>query len=551
MEYSPIFAFLLALLITLTLIPILLKLAHHYVIVDVPGGRKTHAAPVPRLGGLAMVVAAFTSTFLWTNLNQAIKSVLIGWAILCFVGLIDDLISVRWWKKFLAQLIAATIVVVYGGAVIEYLGYWWGYHLFLPRWIAIPFSIIFIVGVTNAINLSDGLDGLAAGITLFIIVFLIFLAKINDVTQFYVPLAAILGAIWGFLRFNTHPAVIFMGDTGSYFLGFSVAVFTIFISQCPYAAASPLVILFILAPSIIDTLAVMLERIISGQSVFKPDQRHFHYRLVNLGFSPKEAVIIIYAIQALCLYLALILLFYPATTILFIFLAIITTFSLGVYWASRSGWRYKGVWRFDNSLRIVLGENVRLFLEKILLWISTILLSGFVLLSPFLIQSAQNGFSDIFIFSFPFIIAISYAFNNNIARVITRICIYYLLAFLTLDLLYNDLITGDYFGMNRWYLIYIVTLTVSTMAFIKLTSPDNFLVTPMDFLILLLAAAIPFIPSNIIEFSERFGTLMISIIFFSFAVEAIMSYGKIEERILITSSIISSVVIGIKYILGL
>ncbi len=552
MAYSPIFAFILALLITLTMVPLLIRLAQRYSLVDKPGGRKTHSAAVPRIGGVAMAAAASTSIFLWADLTPVLKSILVGLAILCFTGLLDDLLSVKWWKKLLAQGIAASIVVIYGGAEISSIGYWWGVNVVLPHWFSIPATIIFIMGVTNAINLSDGLDGLAAGITIFIMAFLIFLAKINDVPSCYVPLASILGAIWGFLRFNTHPAVIFMGDTGSYFLGFSVAVFTILVTQHSGTAVSPLIILFVLGLPIIDTFAVILERLASGAPVFKPDQRHFHYRLVHLGFSHKEAVIIIYAIQAFCLYMALMLLFYPASTITGIFLVIALMISGSFYAAYRSRWKYRGQWWLDNLLKTFMGSKVRMLFERVPLFILTFLLSAFLLGAPLFSKASQPGTTaQAVILFFPILLGVSYLVDNEIIKTISRICIYYLLAFLSLNLLNGSTSSTRFLGFSSWFVAYFAILVASTMFYIKFASPESFVITPVDFLILLLAAAVPFIPANFSGFSGNFSPLILSIIFFSFAVEAVMSYGRMEERILIGSSIISSTLLGIKYLISL
>ncbi len=551
MQYSPIFAFLLALLITLTMVPLLIRLARRYALVDIPGGRKGHSTPVPRIGGVAMVAAASTSIFLWSELGPPLKSVLIGMAILCFTGLVDDLISVKWWKKLLAQGIAASVVVLYGGAEITNLGYWGSFHLILPTWFAIPISILYIVGVTNAINLSDGLDGLAAGITLFIVVFLVFLAKLNDVPQYYVPLAAIIGAIWGFLRFNTHPAQIFMGDTGSYFLGFSVAVFSVFVTQNSGTAASPLIILFVLGLPIIDTLAVILERIISGAPVFKPDQRHFHYRLVHLGFSEKEAVIIIYAIQALCLYLGLTLLFYPASTVVGVFLIVTFVISSALFAAYLSGWQYRGVWWLDNLLKTFMGARARALLVRVPLFIATMLLCGFLLYCPLFLTGSNSSVAQAILLIFPLVIGLGYLLENDFIKMISRMCIYYLLAFLSLELFKAAPDTQHYLGMKPWFLAYLGCLALCTMIYVKFASPENFTITPMDFLILLLAAAVPFIPANLIDFSGNFSPVILSIILFSFAVEAVLSYGKIEERLLVGSSMLASVILGIKYLAAL
>ena len=193
---------------------------------------------------------------------------------------------------------AATVTVqVYGGVVIRFVPLW-GLEP-LPDYVAIPFTAFALIGITNAVNLADGLDGLAGGITLLSLGIIGILAYPTGDAN--VPLAAIavIGSIVGFLRFNTYPARIFMGDGGSQFLGFSAGVLVVMLTQTSNSALSPALPLLILGLPIVDTGIVMAQRIREGRSPFSPDKNHIHHRLLALGLHHYEAVFVIYALQTL------------------------------------------------------------------------------------------------------------------------------------------------------------------------------------------------------------------------------------------------------------
>ena len=213
--------FLISTIITILLMPIFINLAYKAnIIMDIPDERKVHSDPTPRIGGIAMVLGAFIPIVLWAPMSQFVKSMLIGSGIIVFFGLVDDTLKIGFKIKFLAQIIAALIVIQYGGLKINSLGVFGGVEYLLPGWISIPFTLIVIVGVTNALNLSDGLDGLAGGISLITFICIGYLAYLTKFQACEIISVAMIGAIFGLLRYNTHPAVVFMGDSGSQLLGF-------------------------------------------------------------------------------------------------------------------------------------------------------------------------------------------------------------------------------------------------------------------------------------------------------------------------------------------
>lgn len=290
------FAFIVAMFIAMMLIPPLMRSAERYAFVDLPSERKIHAAPTPRIGGLAMVAGAVTPILLWVEPTQQVLALLYGVAVLLVFGLWDDRSTLDYRMKFVGQLIAVCVAVFYGDIVIRYVPFA-GVDP-IPESVALPLSIFALLGITNAINLSDGLDGLAGGTTLLSIGTLSLLAYLaGDVTLFVVSMA-VMGSIIGFLRFNTYPAQVFMGDAGSQFLGFSAGVLVIILTQKSSVVLSPSMPLLLLGLPLIDTFLVMGQRVFEGRSPFRPDRNHVHHKLLQLGFDHYASVVTIYAVQA-------------------------------------------------------------------------------------------------------------------------------------------------------------------------------------------------------------------------------------------------------------
>jgi UDP-GlcNAc:undecaprenyl-phosphate/decaprenyl-phosphate GlcNAc-1-phosphate transferase len=290
------FAFIVAMFIAMVLIPPLMRSAQRFALVDLPSERKLHEAPTPRIGGLAMVAGTVTPILLWVEPSRSVLGLLYGVAVLLIFGLWDDRSPLDYRLKFTGQIIAVSVAVFYGDIVIRFAPFA-GIDP-IAESISIPLTIFALLGVTNAINLSDGLDGLAGGTTLLSVGTLSLMAYLaGDATLFLVSMA-VMGAIIGFLRYNTFPAQVFMGDAGSQFLGFSAGVLVILLTQQSSVVLSPSMPLLLLGLPLIDTFLVIGQRVFEGRSPFKPDRNHVHHKLLQLGFDHYESVIMIYALQA-------------------------------------------------------------------------------------------------------------------------------------------------------------------------------------------------------------------------------------------------------------
>jgi UDP-GlcNAc:undecaprenyl-phosphate GlcNAc-1-phosphate transferase len=237
-----------------------------------------------------------------------------------------------------------------GGIKIQTLGTLLPEAVELPDWLAIPFTLLVIVGVTNAINLADGLDGLAGGICMLSLGCLGYLAFLQDDTLVTLLAVSLSGAILGFLRFNTYPAIVFMGDTGSQLIGFSVIALAMKLTQ-GNTPLSQLLPLLIIGFPVIDTVLVMAERLANGRPLFVADNNHLHHKLIGIGLFHTEAVLVIYLVQATFVVLAFVFRFYSEWVILGAFLSISLLFLGGLLLTERRNWRFHRQGIFDRVVK--------------------------------------------------------------------------------------------------------------------------------------------------------------------------------------------------------
>jgi UDP-GlcNAc:undecaprenyl-phosphate/decaprenyl-phosphate GlcNAc-1-phosphate transferase len=330
-------AFVVALSVTAALIPVLVRWAPAIGLTDAPGPRKVHSIPVPRVGGLAMAVGLLIPILLTVELSPPVRGLLFGLVVLLIFGVWDDRVTLGYRTKFAGQVIAVGLCMVVGDVHVGTLMI--GNVVVLPAPVSIFITFVFLIGITNAVNLADGLDGLAGGMVLLCLCAIALFAAISgNATVAEVALIE-AGAVLGFLRFNTHPARIFMGDSGSQMLGFSVGALALLATQgetCPLSAALPLLLLGL---PIMDTLTVMLTRIRAGRSPFSADSNHLHHRLLALGFAHREAVLLIYMMQVGLVLLAYSLRFESDFEVVLAFCAFTGVVLGSLHWATRTGWR--------------------------------------------------------------------------------------------------------------------------------------------------------------------------------------------------------------------
>ncbi len=332
--------FLLAMVVTMAWLPIFQRVAMRWGIVDQPGLRKVHSIAIPRVGGLAMVIGVLVAALIVIPLEANDRWFLIAAGVLAVFGAVDDRFDLDYRIKLAGQVIAVLLVVICGDAQIHSVTL--DERLPLPEWLSIPLTLLFLVGITNAINLADGLDGLAGGTTFLCLGALAMLAHGSGQIVTAALSLTFAGAILGFLRFNTFPASVFMGDAGSQLLGFAVGVLSLRATQSGASALSAATPILLLALPILDTLSVMVQRVSEKRSPFSADRNHIHHKLLALGFDHHEAVMVIYAIQADLFLLAYWFRYESDVTILGVvslfFVAAIAFFQT----AAHRGWRVRG-----------------------------------------------------------------------------------------------------------------------------------------------------------------------------------------------------------------
>ncbi|MEL7597340.1 MAG: MraY family glycosyltransferase [Clostridiaceae bacterium] len=287
--------------ISFILTPFIKNFAIRINAVDIPKDkRKIHKKPIPLLGGMAIYIS-FVITMLLKEgrLGKSEIGILIGATIIVIGGLIDDLKDIRPWQKLLFQVSAAVVLILFGVEIAVVTNPFPSNSLFLKLgWLSIPITIFWVVGITNAINLIDGVDGLAAGVAFICSATIFIIAALNGRREAALLTAILSGAIFGFLPYNFNPASIFMGDTGAQLLGFLLSAISLkgtIKSATAFAIAVPILAFGL---PIYDTLFAMIRRKINGKPIMQADRGHLHHRLLDMGLSQKQVVIIMYLTSA-------------------------------------------------------------------------------------------------------------------------------------------------------------------------------------------------------------------------------------------------------------
>jgi UDP-GlcNAc:undecaprenyl-phosphate/decaprenyl-phosphate GlcNAc-1-phosphate transferase len=308
---SPIsltYIFMTALFASLIMVPFLYRWGVQQKVLDLPDERKVHRHAVPRLGGIAICMAFLFTLLVYSDLPREMRGILAGVLIIFVAGLVDDLYGISPLRKFFGEFCAVLTTMVVGHLYIRTLGDLFGMgEIVLPFWLAIPFTLVAIVGVVNAFNLIDGLDGLAGGVSVITLVafgVLAFHAANNEVLILCI---ALLGAVLGFLKYNFFPARIFMGDAGSLVVGFVISFLALCLTQGDDGQVQPVVPLLVIGLPVADAVWVMTSRLCARQSPFAADRTHVHHKFLALGFEHRYTVILIYSIS----------LFWAATAVFF------------------------------------------------------------------------------------------------------------------------------------------------------------------------------------------------------------------------------------------
>jgi UDP-GlcNAc:undecaprenyl-phosphate GlcNAc-1-phosphate transferase len=355
---NPFLLFALGVAASMLVIPLVRKVAPQVGLIDLPDPRKVHRTPVPRVGGWGITIGALVPLLLSFQLDHVVQSFVLGVVTLFVFGVWDDVKELGHWTKFAGQLLAVGIVVFHGDLYVTRLP-------FLDTVTLDPltgrlFTMFAVVGAINASNHSDGLDGLAGGEALLSLIAMAGLGYVvGDALAVGVALATI-GGILGFLRYNSHPARVFMGDSGSQVLGFTLGFLAVYLTQIVHTAISAALPLLLLGLPIADIVVVLYLRMRSGRSWFRATRNHIHHRLLDLGFAHYETVIVIYSVHALLVVSSVLLRYESDWLVTAVYLAIVCGFFAALRFAERRRFDLRSVMKLLRAAFEGLGGRERL-----------------------------------------------------------------------------------------------------------------------------------------------------------------------------------------------
>jgi UDP-GlcNAc:undecaprenyl-phosphate/decaprenyl-phosphate GlcNAc-1-phosphate transferase len=487
MQY--VMPFIVAMVVTMVCLPGLVRLARKWRIVDHPGARKVHAVAVPRVGGVAMACGVLVASLFAINLQPADVWFVVAAGVLTVFGVLDDRFDLDYRLKFFGQLLAVGIVIFAGDARIESIAL--DDRLWLPAWLSWPVTVIFLVGVTNAVNLADGLDGLAGGTTFLCLCAVALLSIIGFPGSSTALTLAFAGAVLGFLRFNTYPASVFMGDAGSQLLGFSIGVLSIRATQGVSSEISAAIPILLLAVPILDTLSVMVQRVAEGRSPFSPDKNHIHHKLLALGFDHHEAVMLIYVVQGALFVIAYFMRFESDLLIL----GFVTAFfavSIGVLqFATRTGWRLRSQGKDPRTsavprlMRVIHSPGLLARLSYIALATAV---GSYAVLIVIETATLSGDFRILIIALLAVVVGFSAILRGAPLNLVEKAALYVTATVLV----YFDAVVlpaHRLFSVLGWTAVAVAA--VATAVRLRLYNDRRFLLTPLDLIVLFMALVVP------------------------------------------------------------
>ncbi|HAR7074168.1 TPA: undecaprenyl/decaprenyl-phosphate alpha-N-acetylglucosaminyl 1-phosphate transferase [Staphylococcus aureus] len=328
-------------IVSLTITPIVIAISKRLNLVDKPNFRKVHTKPISVMGGTVILFSFLIGIWIGHPIETEIKPLIIGAIIMYVLGLVDDIYDLKPYIKLAGQ-IAAALVVAFYGVTIDFISLPMGTTIHFG-FLSIPITVIWIVAITNAINLIDGLDGLASGVSAIGLITIGFIAILQANIFITMICCVLLGSLIGFLFYNFHPAKIFLGDSGALMIGFIIG----FLSLLGFKNITIIALFFpivILAVPFIDTLFAMIRRVKKGQHIMQADKSHLHHKLLALGYTHRQTVLLIYSISILFSLSSIILYVSPPLGVVLMFVLIIFSIELIV--------EFTGL--IDNNYRPIL-----------------------------------------------------------------------------------------------------------------------------------------------------------------------------------------------------
>jgi len=494
------FSFLIAMFVTMALIPPLMRVAERLQIVDLPNDRKVHLQAIPRVGGMAMVAGTVLPAVLWLWSLPQMTGLLSAMAVILVFGVWDDRADLDYRLKFAGQCVAAVIVWWVGVRVTELP--WVGEISTLA---SLALTVFALLAITNAVNLADGLDGLAGGSMLLSLATIALLGYMAEHAAVALLAVAVMGSILGFLRFNTHPARVFMGDGGSQFLGFAVGVLVILLTQGSEHSYSVCLPVLLLGLPILDTAMVMYHRVREGRSPFSPDKNHIHHRLLAIGLDHYQAVFVIYVVQALLVIAAYYLRNADEAVILGCYALCCLLVIGGLRWAQAHPLRSRAV----GAAPVTAGARTWTFDERrAVRWgVLAVVLSMPVYLAVGDLLAPTVG-ADVAWLAGGLIVLLAMGWRRRRGRPLT---------WLDRSGVYAAGALSLYLGRDSalhetWLIVsnvYFALLAVTVVIAFRCSSDQRFAATPLDFLVVFLAVVFPQVPGLDIGYAQDLTRLVV------------------------------------------
>jgi len=485
MQY--VMPFIVGMIVTMAWLPLLSKLATRWLIIDHPGVRKVHSIPIPRVGGLAMALGVLIAALLTIHLEPADLWFLVAAGVLITFGALDDRFDLDYRIKLVGQILAVVIAVWFGDARIETITL--GDRIGLPTWVSLSLSVFFLVGVTNAINLADGLDGLAGGTTFLCLCAVALLSGVGDTGSSTAMALAFAGAVLGFLRFNTYPASVFMGDAGSQLLGFTIGVLSVRATQSATSEISAAIPVLLLALPILDTLSVMVQRLAEGRSPFSADKNHIHHKLLAMGFEHHEAVMVIYMVQGCLFVIAYLMRFESDVLILSVVTAFFGVSITVLQGASRTGWRLRRKPLADPpEPRYLTIFQAPALVSQFSLLVIAIAVSSYATLVVVDAVSMSRDIRVLVVALLAVVATFLAALRTGPLSVIEKAAVYVTAT----ALVYLDAVVlpaGHPMSMVGWIAITVAGLASAVR--LRLNNDRRFQITPLDLIVLFMALVVP------------------------------------------------------------
>lgn len=540
MEY--LYTITVAFFLTVAAIPLLIRFSAQLGMVDDPSAaRKMHSQVMPRTGGVGIIVGAAIPLIYLMSSGTYIAGLLPGCCVIVLFGLLDDRYELSYQWKLLGQGLAA-ILAMAGGIVFHQLPFF-GFDN-TPAWLSYPVTFLFLVGVVNGVNFSDGLDGLAGGTSIMALLVILILALQAGDAATGLTAIAFIGGIVGFLRYNTYPARIFMGDAGSQFIGFLIACLAIVVTQAEDRAYSALLPLLLLGIPILDIIQVIPVRLYKGLPLPGPDNEHFHHQLVKLGFRHYEVVTVIYLLQSFLMAAAYLLRYYSDLDIaVFYAVFLVATCSL-IYFGNKAGWQFRAKHRQhkpeERRNRLLRRAN---WLYRYLAKIVAATMVLFMVFSLAIIPDFSRQFSAVLLLM-AVALGISSAMMKKYYAPLARLSCCAISILLAYQLSQTPLSVGQEAMVSGVMIFLMLFLLLS----IRMTRKDDFVLDTQDLLILLAVLLLPQLPFETLTIYSV-SRMAITTFILLYAVEFLINTGRGSVMLVNHAAIITLAIIGGKGLL--